>query len=374
MPYPTTGSNTELQAVNQILASVGQAPVTTLITEETFVLSETSRFTGFLHQTFLYTKTNNIPVGTYIGGTGVTTNTSVSIAPEVWRPYGAIDINNTTKIRVGSFNIPLGTVITADNIPNPVKVTSGPTYIDGTGSWEYSITLLNGDPNTQGVDLSANTLERLTLDPIIYEYTTNISQTVASGNDQITLTQSNVTSRVETQTNPDVAIALNTLREVSREVQSEGWSYNKEYDYPITPDSNNEVRIANNILQMDLNRDQRAENIGRESVNRGGKLYDKKAHSYKWTDTTLYVDITWNFEWENIPQPIQAYIVARAATIVSSRIVGDPNQYQLLQQKEDYARTMAIEYECNQEDLSFFGSPKSGNFYQSYQPFHTLSR
>ena len=55
------------------------------------------------------------------------------------------------------------------------------------------------------------------------------------------------------QTNPDVAIALNTLREVSREIQSEGWSFNKEYDYPITPDSNDEVVIPNNMLQMDLN-------------------------------------------------------------------------------------------------------------------------
>jgi hypothetical protein len=40
MPFPTTGSNTELQAVNQILASVGQAPVTTLTTEETLVINE----------------------------------------------------------------------------------------------------------------------------------------------------------------------------------------------------------------------------------------------------------------------------------------------------------------------------------------------
>ena len=33
MSYSTTGSKTELQAINQILASVGQAPVTTLETE-----------------------------------------------------------------------------------------------------------------------------------------------------------------------------------------------------------------------------------------------------------------------------------------------------------------------------------------------------
>ena len=31
------------------------------------------------------------------------------------------------------------------------------------------------------------------------------------------------------QTNPDVAIAYDTLLQVSREVQAEGWTFNKEY-------------------------------------------------------------------------------------------------------------------------------------------------
>jgi len=294
MPFPTTGSNTELQAVNQILASVGQAPVTTLTTEETLVINEVDRFIGSIADTTLTTTTANIPVGTYIGGTGVESGTSIA---------------------------------------------------------------------TAGVEVVPAT------DPVTYEYTVNISQTVA----ERSLTQSLVTSRVETQTNPDVAIALNTLREVSREVQSEGWSFNKELDYPITPDSNNEVRIANNILQMDLNSSY-TQNMGKDSINRGGKLYDRIAHSDKWTDDTLYVDITWYFDWENIPQPVQAFIVARAAAIVSSRIIGDPNQFQMLQQKEAFARAMAMEYECNQGDYTYFGSPKSGNYYQSYQPYHTLQR
>ncbi|MDC6475517.1 hypothetical protein PQZ37_00760 [bacterium] len=294
MPFPTTGSNTELQAVNQILASVGQAPVTTLTTEETLVINETARFTGSIAGTTLTTTTANIPIGTYIGGTGVTTGTSIAVA---------------------------------------------------------------------GVEASPAT------SPVTYEYTVNISQTVSNR----ALTQSSVTSRVENQTNPDVAIALNTLREVSREVQSEGWSFNKELDYPITPDSNNEVNIANNVLQMDLNRTY-TQNIDRESINRGGKLYDKKKHSNKWTDETLYVDIIWYFDWKDIPDPIQAFIVARAASIVSSRIIGDGNQYQMLQQKEAFTRATAMEYECNQEDFSFFGAPKSGNYYQPYQPFHTLQR
>ncbi len=294
MAFPTTGSNTELQAVNQILASVGQAPVTTLTTDETFVLNEVSSFTGSISGTTLTTTTANIPVGTYIGGPGVTVGTSIAVA---------------------------------------------------------------------GVEVSPAT------DPVTYNYTVNISQTVSSQ----TLTQSIATSRIESQTNPDVAIALNTLREVSREVQSEGWSFNKEADYPITPDSSNEVVIANNILHMDLNRTY-TQNLDRDSINREGKLYDKTAHSFTWTDATLYVDIIWYFDWTSIPTVIQAFIIARAASIVSSRIIGDPNQYQILQQKEALAKSTALEYECNQGDYSFFGSPKGGNFYQSYQPFHTLQR
>ena len=299
MPFPTTGSNTELQAVNQILASVGQAPVTTLTTEETFVMSEVSRFTGSIAGTTLTTTTANIPIGTYIGGEGVVAGTSIA---------------------------------------------------------------------TAGVEQAT--------DPVTYEYTVNISQTVS----ERSMTQAAVTSTVETQTNPDVAIALSTLREVSREVQAEGWTFNKEYNYPWSPNDDNHILIANNILQMDLNQNY-TQNMNRDAVIRQGKLYDRNAKGrsvdadpYIWTDETVYVDITWYFDWADIPTPVQSFITARAAAIVSSRIIGDSTQYQMLQQKEAFARAMALEYECNQGDHTFFGSPQGQNYYQSYQPYHTLYR
>jgi hypothetical protein len=50
------------------------------------------------------------------------------------------------------------------------------------------------------------------------------------------------------QTNPDVAIAYDTLLNVSREVQSEGWTFNKEYNYPFKPDSNKHIQIPSNII------------------------------------------------------------------------------------------------------------------------------
>ena len=73
-------------------------------------------------------------------------------------------------------------------------------------------------------------------------------------------------------------------------------------------------------------------------------------------------------------QPIQDYIVARAAAVFCSRTVGDPNQYQMLQQREAYTRAMALEYECNQNDLTIFGDPQNGNYYRSYEPFNALIR
>ena len=131
---------------------------------------------------------------------------------------------------------------------------------------------------------------------------------------------------------------------MSREVQSEGWSYNTERNYDkLQPDSSTKkVLLPNNVIQADLSRDYPA-NLGRNVVNRGGYIYDTIKHTDVWdTDEILYFDVLWELEYENIPQPIQSYIVARAAAVVSSRVIGDTDQYEILQQKEAYTRAMAL--------------------------------
>lgn len=176
------------------------------------------------------------------------------------------------------------------------------------------------------------------------------------------------------QTNPDVAIAYGTLLEVSREVQAEGWSFNKELNYEMVPDNNNEIQIPNNVLQIDLSTNHT--NMGYDVIRRSGKLYDKISHKYDWAEgkTNVKCDIVWLFDWVDLPKPVQDYITARAAVVVSGRIVGDGNQYQMLQQKEAYARANIIEYECNQGDYTYFGHPGETNYYQSYKPYQALYR
>ena len=173
------------------------------------------------------------------------------------------------------------------------------------------------------------------------------------------------------ETNPDVAIAYQTLLEVSREVQSEGWTFNKEAHYAMSPDDNNEILIANNILQIDLSQSNADD---KNVIIRDGKLYDKEHHTYEWTEDSVDCDILWFFDWIDLPRPIQDYITAKASTVTSSRIVGDQTQYQMLQQKEAYMRAMAIEYETTQGDYSFFGKPDGATPYISYEPYKALMR
>ena len=181
------------------------------------------------------------------------------------------------------------------------------------------------------------------------------------------------------QTNPDVAIAYDTLIQVSREVQAEGWTFNKDFDVKVTPDSDDYIKIPNNVLQAKLNQHNHRGTsvvIRRDPTDGEKKLYDRTADpsTYKFTDATYRLDYVYYFDWIDLPTPIQDFIVARAAVIVSSRIVGDSTQYQMLQQKEAYNRALAMEYECNQGDHSFFGQPQGTDYHISYQPYKALVR
>ena len=175
------------------------------------------------------------------------------------------------------------------------------------------------------------------------------------------------------QTNPEVAIAYATLLQVSREVQSEGWTFNKEYHYEFNKDNNNEILIPNNVIQLKLS--ENAQNMTYDAVRRQGKLYDRQNHRYTWEYSPIECDVTWEFDWVDLPEPIQNYITARAATLVSGRIVGDDDQYTRLKVQEQEMRVLANEYETQQGQFTMFGHPQgSQNYYQSYQPFHALQR
>ena len=172
--------------------------------------------------------------------------------------------------------------------------------------------------------------------------------------------------------NPEVSIVLNTLREVNKQVQAEGWIYNTEREYELVPDSTSkEILYPSNMLQIDTNVE--AHRNEYDVVRRNGKLYDRLHHTYEFTEN-VKADVVWLFDFTDIPPAIQAYITARAARMCAVKMVGDRELQALLQEQEMMTRAAAIEYECNQGDYSMFGFQDGKHYYNSYQPFQALMR
>lgn len=187
-------------------------------------------------------------------------------------------------------------------------------------------------------------------------------------------------------TNPEVALAFDTLTRVSREVQAEGWTFNTEYhvkqsrtNVTVAGVTQTRIAIPNDVIQIDLTNDHN--NASHNSVVRndadctpaGLYLYDRQLHTFNW-DYDPDCDVRKLYDYIYLPKPIQDYILARAITLFSNRVIGDTNQYSILKGIEAEKKAVALEYECSQGDFTFFGHPEGGNFYTSYQPYTALSR
>ena len=172
--------------------------------------------------------------------------------------------------------------------------------------------------------------------------------------------------------NPEVAMIHNILMEVNSDVQNEGWVWNRENHYPLTPDKDGHIDLPNNILRMDVHENE----IYRDSdlVRRQGRLYDKMRHTDVFDPLkSIYFNIVWKWEYEDLPSVFKRYITLRASGRAATQLVTNPQLVQLLATQEAQARAACMEYECNQGDHTFFGTPE-GTSYRSYQPYRTLAR
>ena len=172
--------------------------------------------------------------------------------------------------------------------------------------------------------------------------------------------------------NPEIALIHSILMEVNADVQNEGWTFNTEFRFPLIPDAKGIVKIPVNVLRMDVSDGQ----IWRDTdvVRRGNRLYDRLHHTDIFNpDQSINFDITWKWDYEDLPSAFKRYITLRASGRAATQMVTNPQLVQLLATQEAQARASCMEYECNQGDHTFFGTP-SNTGYRSYQPYRTLAR
>lgn len=136
--------------------------------------------------------------------------------------------------------------------------------------------------------------------------------------------------------NADVAIARNTLSEVSKAIQLEGWQWNTEDNYTLRPDNNTKkIKLSPNIVRVHFP-DPNAE----EFVIRGSYVYDRMRHTNVFDpDFSIDVTITLILPFDELPESARRYTTIRAARVFQERVVGSGTLHDFTFQDEMRART-----------------------------------
>lgn len=116
----------------------------------------------------------------------------------------------------------------------------------------------------------------------------------------------------------DAVIAQQTLHNVSREIQSEGWHFNTEIDYTLTPDAGDgELDLPGNTLSCDTTGSNASLNV----AVRGTKLYDLEEHTYDFSaySAGVEVELILFLQWDELPEYARRYIYIRAARIFAKK-------------------------------------------------------
>lgn len=128
-----------------------------------------------------------------------------------------------------------------------------------------------------------------------------------------------ITSLANASANSDSAIAIRFLGEVNRTVQSEGWAWNTDDAFPIDPGPDGDITLPANTVKV--KQAYASGTYDKNLVERGGRLYDRKNHTFN-IGTTAYVDIVTVLDFEDLPQAARNYISLEAASrLVAEKLV-----------------------------------------------------
>ena len=106
--------------------------------------------------------------------------------------------------------------------------------------------------------------------------------------------------------------------EANRDVQNEGWVFNRENHYPLTPASDGHIYLPENILRMDVY--ENAVYRTTDLVKRGDRLYDKLNHTFDFDpQKTIYFNIVWLWDFEDLPSVFKRYITYVLAVVQQLR-------------------------------------------------------
>ena len=169
----------------------------------------------------------------------------------------------------------------------------------------------------------------------------------------------------------DARLAQQTLTEINKKVQMEGWSFNTEIDVTLTRDGFKHVALSNNVLRVDPNIHQHPTI---DAIQRGLKLYDRLNNKYEF-DEDLICTVVYFRAFNEIPEPARYYITIKAARVFVDRLVSDDGLRSYTEQDEIRARAILMETDLANGDHNLLrGDPSLTSVFDTYSPANALIR
>lgn len=148
----------------------------------------------------------------------------------------------------------------------------------------------------------------------------------------------------------ELSAAKAALDEISREVQTVGWHFNTEDAFPLVRDNNGRIQLPSNTLKVVLPK----KYLDRMNVvQRGLKLYDKKAHTDVFKEDIEATLITL-LPWDELPQVARHYIMVRSSRVFQARQLGSDTQFRFSQKEEEDALNHLTEAEGETGNFNMF--------------------
>ena len=145
----------------------------------------------------------------------------------------------------------------------------------------------------------------------------------------------------------DAITALSILRTVNRSVQSQGWFFNTEHDYPLVPNYSNQIQLPLNLLSLDSSNTSTEFDI----VQRGSLAYDRQNHTYTFAGT-VKCSIILLLEFTETPEAARHYITIRASRILQDRLLGSDSLHNMNREDEYQALTTLRSMESETADYN----------------------
>jgi hypothetical protein len=166
--------------------------------------------------------------------------------------------------------------------------------------------------------------------------------------------------------------AQDTLNDVSRRLQSEGWSFNTDREKLLQRDaSTNQIAVGPNISRVVIDV-YRYPSL--DIVQRGGKLYDRFNNTYVF-DQDLYADMTIILEWEELPEHARQYITIKSGRQLQEAILGSVDLTKINLTAEMEAKALFLDEETVVNDHSMLrGNPNHSGVTMAYMPSRALRR